>query len=85
MVIGVGQDQNDDTTAVANIYSPLGYGVRLTQAPGTRIGDLEAIFLVGALGGRAWSSRAPSRPGTRRVVNATSTPAAKASGTRPSG
>ena len=51
IVIGVGQDQNDDTTAVATVYSPLGYGVRLTQAPGTRIGDLEAIFRVGALGG----------------------------------
>ncbi|MFL5972908.1 MAG: hypothetical protein ACJ750_11030 [Gaiellaceae bacterium] len=51
IVMGVGQDQNDDTTAVATIYSPLGYGVRLTQAPGTRIGDLEAIFRVGALGG----------------------------------
>ncbi|HKI23590.1 MAG TPA: hypothetical protein VKA24_09240 [Gaiellaceae bacterium] len=51
IVIGVGQDQADDTTAVVNIYSPLGYGVTLTQAPGTRIGDLEAIVLIRALGG----------------------------------
>lgn len=51
VVIGVGQDQADDTTAVVNIYSPLGYGVTLTQAPGTRIGDLEAIVLIRALGG----------------------------------
>ena len=49
VVIGVGQDQADDTTAVVNIYSPLGYGVTLTQAPGTRIGDLEGIVLVRAL------------------------------------
>jgi hypothetical protein len=51
VVIGVGQDQNDDTTAAVNIYSPLGYGVNLAQAPGTRIGDLEAIVLIRALGG----------------------------------
>ena len=49
VVIGVGQDQNDDATGVLNIYSPLGYDVSLTQAPGTRIGDLEAIVLVRAL------------------------------------
>ena len=51
IVIGVGQDPADDTTAVVNIYSPLGYGVSLTQAPGARIGDLEAIVLIRALGG----------------------------------
>lgn len=49
IVIGVGQDQNDDATGVLNIYAPLGYGVTLTQAPGTRIGDIEAIVLVRAL------------------------------------
>jgi hypothetical protein len=48
-VIGVGQEQNDDATGVLNIYAPLGYGVTLTQAPGTRIGDLEGIVLVRAL------------------------------------
>jgi hypothetical protein len=46
VVIGVGQDQNDDATGVLTIYAPLGYGVTLTQGPGTRIGDLEAIVLV---------------------------------------
>jgi hypothetical protein len=51
MVIGVGQDQNDDATGVLNIYSPRGYGVTLTQAPGTKIGDLEGIVKVGSLGG----------------------------------
>lgn len=51
VIIGVGQDQNDDATAVVNIYSPLGYGVTLTQAPGTRIGTLEAVVRVGSLGG----------------------------------
>jgi hypothetical protein len=49
VVIGVGQDQNDDATGVLNIYAPLGYGVTLTQAPGTKIGDLEAVVLVRAL------------------------------------
>jgi hypothetical protein len=51
VVIGVGQDQNDDATGVITIYSPLGYGVTLTQAPGTKIGDLDAVVKVGALGG----------------------------------
>jgi hypothetical protein len=49
IVIGVGQDQNDDATGVLNIYAPLGYGVTLTQAPGTTIGELEGIVLVRAL------------------------------------
>ena len=49
VVIGVGQDQNDDATGVLNIYAPLGYGVTLTQAPGTLIGQLEGIVLVRAL------------------------------------
>lgn len=49
VVIGVGQDQNDDATGVLNIYAPLGYGVTLTQGPGTLIGQLEAIVLVRAL------------------------------------
>lgn len=49
LVIGVGQDQNDDATGVLTIYAPLGYGVTLGQAPGTKIGDLDAIVLVRAL------------------------------------
>ena len=49
VVIGVGQDQNDDATGVVTIYAPLGYGVTLGQAPGTKIGDLDAIVLVRAL------------------------------------
>jgi hypothetical protein len=51
VVIGVGQDQNDDATGIITIYSPVRYGVTLTQAPGTRIGDLDAVVKVGSLGG----------------------------------
>ncbi|MDQ3777818.1 MAG: hypothetical protein M3310_02960, partial [Actinomycetota bacterium] len=51
VIIGVGQDQNDDATGVVTIYSPLGYGVTLTQAPGTQVGTVEAVVRVGALGG----------------------------------
>lgn len=51
VVIGVGQDANDDATGVITIYSPLGYGVTLGQSPGTKIGDLDAVVKVGALGG----------------------------------
>jgi hypothetical protein len=46
VVIGVGQDQNDDATGMITIYAPRGYGVTLGQAPGTKIGDLDAFFLV---------------------------------------
>jgi hypothetical protein len=46
VVIGVGQDQNDDATGMITIYAPRAYGVTLGQAPGTKIGDLDAFFLV---------------------------------------
>jgi hypothetical protein len=51
VVIGVGQDDNDDATAVATIYSPQGYGVTLGQAPGTRLGSLSGVVRVGSAGG----------------------------------
>lgn len=50
VVIGVGQNENDDATGVATIYSPRGYGVTLTQAPGTRLGALSGV--VKAAGAR---------------------------------
>jgi hypothetical protein len=43
MVIGIEQDINDDATAAIVIYSPLGYGVTLGQAPGTQLGVVDAI------------------------------------------
>lgn len=52
IVIGVGQDQNDDATGVLTLYAPLGYGVTLGQAPGTKIGDLDGIVFVRALQAR---------------------------------
>ena len=51
VVIGVGQDENDDATAVATIYSPPGYNVTLTQPAGTTLGSLSGVVKVGALGG----------------------------------
>jgi hypothetical protein len=51
VIIGVGQDENDDATGVITFWAPLGYGVTLGQAPGTKIGDLSGIVKVGALGG----------------------------------
>jgi hypothetical protein len=50
-VIGVGQNENDDATAVATVYSPRGYGVTLAQAAGTRLGALSGVVRVGQLGG----------------------------------
>jgi hypothetical protein len=51
VVIGVGQDADDDATAAATVYSPLGYTVTLGQAPGTQLGTLSGSVKVGALGG----------------------------------
>ena len=53
VVIGVGQDQNDDATGVLTIYSPAGYQVNLTHAAGTRIGDLDGVVFVRAVSARA--------------------------------
>jgi hypothetical protein len=50
IVIGVGQDEADDATAAATIYSPPGYAVTLGQAPGTQLGTLSANVKVAALG-----------------------------------
>lgn len=51
LVIGFGQSDNDDATGVATVYSPLGYGVTLTQPAGTTLGSLSAVVKVGSLGG----------------------------------
>jgi hypothetical protein len=51
VVIGVGQDENDDATGVATIYSPRGYTVTLNQPAGTTLGSLSGVVKVGALGG----------------------------------
>ena len=51
VVIGLGQNENDDATAVATIYSPPGYKVALTQPAGTTLGSLSGVFKVAALGG----------------------------------
>jgi hypothetical protein len=51
VVIGVGQDGDDDATGVATIYSPLGYTATLTQPAGTTLGSLSGVVKVGALGG----------------------------------
>jgi hypothetical protein len=50
IVLGVGQDDNDDATAIGTIYSPRGYGVTLGQAPNTQLGSLSGVVKVGALG-----------------------------------
>jgi hypothetical protein len=46
LVIGIGQDENDDATALATIYAPLGYRVTLGQTPGTQLGTLSAVVKV---------------------------------------
>ena len=51
VVIGMGQDENDDATAGAKIYAPLGYAVTLGQAPGTQLGTASGEVKVATLGG----------------------------------
>ena len=40
------QTANDDATAKDTIYVPLGYQANLTQAPGTKIGDVDATLIL---------------------------------------
>lgn len=51
VVIGVGQNEDDDATGVITIYSPPGYRVSLGQAPGTQLGEVSGVVKIGALGG----------------------------------
>jgi hypothetical protein len=50
LVIGVGQGENDDATAMATIYSPPGYRVNLTQPAGTTLGGLSGVVKLASLG-----------------------------------
>ncbi len=46
LLLGHIQSAADDPTAKDTIYAPLGYGVNLTQAPGTKIGDVSARLIL---------------------------------------
>jgi hypothetical protein len=46
LLLGHIQTPTDDPTAKDTIYAPLGYGVNLTQAPGTKIGDVSATLIL---------------------------------------
>jgi len=46
LLLGHIQSAADDPTAKDTIYAPLGYGVNLTQAPGTKIGDVSATLIL---------------------------------------
>jgi hypothetical protein len=43
--------ENDDPSAKLTLSSPAGYGVNLSQAPGTKLGSAVAIIRAGALAG----------------------------------
>jgi hypothetical protein len=43
--------ESDDPSAKLTIFSPAGYGVNLSKAPGTKVGSAVAIAKVAALGG----------------------------------
>jgi len=46
LLLGHIQSAADDPTAKDTIYAPLGYGVHLGQAPGTKIGDVSARLIL---------------------------------------
>lgn len=46
ILLGHVQTAADDATAKDTIYAPLGYGVNLTQAAGTKIGDVSARLIL---------------------------------------
>lgn len=50
ILLGHVQTAADDATAKDTIYAPLGYGVNLSQAAGTKIGDVSARVILRNLG-----------------------------------
>lgn len=50
MLLGHLQTQADDPTLKDTIYAPLGYGATLTQAPTTKIGDVQGTVVLRDLG-----------------------------------
>jgi hypothetical protein len=46
ILLGHVQTAADDPTFKDTIYAPLGYGVNLSQAPGTKIGDVSARIIL---------------------------------------
>jgi hypothetical protein len=51
VTFNITQVETDDPTFRMDLYSPLGYDVALTAAPGQQIGIASALVKVGALGG----------------------------------
>ena len=64
VVIGFGQDENDDATASATVYVPPGYGITLGQAAGRQLGTMSGVVKVASLGGQPREVR-----GTLRADN----------------
>src|SRR5512132_4290529 len=50
LLLGHVQSAADDATFRDTIYAPLGYGVNLSQTPGTKIGDVSARVIFRQLG-----------------------------------
>ena len=50
LLLGHIQSDTDDPTAKDTVYVPLGYGVNLTQAPGTKIGDVSGDLILHNVG-----------------------------------
>ncbi len=46
LLLGHIQDEADDPTAKDTVYVPLGYGVNLSQAAGTKIGDVSGDLIL---------------------------------------
>jgi hypothetical protein len=47
----IAASDTDDPSAKLTIFSPVGYGVNLGKAPGTKVGSAVALAKIGALGG----------------------------------
>jgi hypothetical protein len=53
------QTANDDATAKDTIYAPPGYQANLTQAPGTKLGDVDATLILRAGGNATATATGP--------------------------
>ena len=65
MLLGHIQSAADDPTAKDTIYAPLGYGVNLSQAAGTKIGDVSARLILRRRGNAEVDVEGRSSPTTR--------------------
>jgi hypothetical protein len=68
--IFIAASQRDDPSAKLTIFSPAGYGVNLSKAPGTKVGDAIAVLLIAGVPVPARGNVVVANPADPRVTAA---------------